>query len=209
MRAAIPQNTEHFRALYKPFELWWDRAEALRLVRWTAVEAKAIPPDLDEAEALIRVWGRKVGEDASRESVTDVWVMDALCTRNEEVQARDLVRLLAKAAVLSIGQGWDDRLLAPQAIRDALESVGRSKIDEIIEEMPDLGSALERFQALKTLRIPFEYTDLLKDEDRLALARLENAGIAWRDGEEIWLVSLYRRGLGVPLKPRRRERVLR
>jgi cellulose biosynthesis protein BcsQ len=212
VRAAIPQNTEHFRAIHKPFDLWWDRSEALRLVDWIAREAKVIDPNLTRADALLRIWGRKVGEDASRESVTDVWVMDALCTRSaevQEVQARDLVRLVAKAAELSIGQGWQDRLLAPQAIRDALPSVGRSKIVDIAEEFPPLGRALERMRALTALRVPFTRADLMTDEDRLALAELENAGIAWRDRDEIWLVSLYRRGLGMQLQPRRRERVLR
>jgi len=139
-----------------------------------------------------------------------VWVMDALSTRREEVQARDLVRLLAESAHLSVGQGWEDRILAPQAIRDALEKVGRAKIEEIREEQPELGEALEYFQSLGAqLRVPFRIDELAGDGGSRALLRLESAGIAWRDGEDYWLVSLYRRGLKIQLQSGRRERVLR
>jgi MinD-like ATPase involved in chromosome partitioning or flagellar assembly len=209
VRAAIPQNTEQFRSVYRAFELRWDRNEALRLVRWTAEQAGVITSgkSRDPAEDLLRIWGRKLGTDKSREAITQVWVMDALSTRKEEVQARDLVRLLAESAGLSIGMGWEDRILAPQAIRDALEKVGIAKIAEITEE---LGDALERFKTLGAeIRVPFRIGAMKEDASRLALSRLEASGIAWRDGEDYWLVSLYRRGLRIQLQPGRRERVLR
>lgn len=210
VRAAIPQNTEQFRALYRPYELRWDRAEALRLVQWTAQQADVLPPKLDRDEALVKLWGRKLGTERSREGISEIWILDALSTRKDEVQARDLIRLLAESAEQSVDAGWEDRILAPGAIRDALEEVGKSKIDELKEERPTLGRALDRIRKLADrIRVPFTTSDLTTDEDKLALLRLEDAGIAWRDGEEIWLVSLYRRGLGLQLQPRRREKVLR
>lgn len=210
VRAAIPQNTEQFRSLYRAYELRWDRREALRLVMWIGAQADVVGANAGEDDALLRVWGRKLGADSSREAISRVWVLDALSTRKEEVQARDLVRLVAEAARRSVGQAWDDRILAPQAIRDALEAVGRERIGEILEEHPDLGMALEHFRGLApTLRVPFAVAQMRDDRDRSALLRLEDAGIAWREGSEYWLVSLYRRGLGIQLQPHRRERVLR
>lgn len=213
VKAAIPQNTEQFRAAYQAYDLRWDRHEALRLVQWIVEQASVVPRGEDRAGTLLKLWGRKLGRDRSREAITENWVLDALSTLQDEVQARDLVRLIAEAAHLSSSQGrgeWDDRLLAPQAIRDALEKVGKKKIEEIVEEEPLLGEALKRFAVLGTsLRVPFTPAELPSDDDRLALVRLEDAGIARREGSEIWLVSLYRRGLGMQLQGARRERVLR
>jgi MinD-like ATPase involved in chromosome partitioning or flagellar assembly len=209
--AAILQNTEQFRAAYQAYDLRWDRHEALRLVQWIAQQAGVLPTGEEQSVTLLKLWGRKLGRDRSREAITENWVLDALSTRQDEVQARDLVRLIAEAANRSRGNDdWTDRLLAPPAIRDALETVGRKKIAEIVEEQPQLGQALERFRVLaNTLRIPFAPSELRSNEDQLALVRLEDAGIAWRDRGEVWLVSLYRRGLGIWLDGRRREKVLR
>jgi len=209
--AAVPQNAEQFRAAYQAYDLRWDRQEALRLVQWIGEQAHVVPQGEDRADALLKLWGRKLGRDRSREAITENWVLDALSTWQDEVQARDLVRLLAEAAARSKGRDeWDDRLLAPQAIRDALETVGQKKIEEIVEEQPQLGAALNLFRVLgATLRVPFTAADLPSDDERLALVRLEDAGIARRDGQEIWLVSLYRRGLGMQLQGARREKVLR
>lgn len=209
--AAIPQNTEQFRAAHQAYDLRWDRHEALRLVQWVVEQAGVVPRREQLSDTLLRLWGRKLGRDGSREAITENWVLDALSTRQDELQARDLVRLLAEAAARSRDRvEWEDRLLAPQAIRDALETVGQMKIREIVEEEPRLGAALERFRVLAaSLRVPFTPADLPTDEDRLALVRLEDAGIAWRDGTQIWLISLYRRGLGIQMQPARRERVLR
>jgi Mrp family chromosome partitioning ATPase len=210
VRAAITQNTEQFRSLYRAFELRWDKQEALRLVRWTAEQAGVNGLGGDSTNDLRRIWGRKLGKDRSREGITEMWVMDALSTRKEEVQARDLVRLLAESARLSVSQGWEDRILAPQAIRNALQHVGTARIGEIIEEEPELGEALTHFKTIGAqVRVPFRITQLTTIGDLAALARLETAGIAWRDGEDYWLVSLYRRGLCIQLQPGRRERVLR
>lgn len=209
--AAIPQNTEQFRVSHQAYDLRWDREEALRLVQWIVQQAGALNTGEERSSTLLRLWGRKLGRDRSRAGITENWVLDALSTRQGEVQARDLVRLIADAASRSVGKNeWADRLLAPQSIRDALETVGQKKIEEIVEEQPLLGRALERFRALGgMLRVPFKPSELPSDEDRVALVRLEDAGIAWRDGSDIWLVSLYRRGLGIQLYGDRRERVLR
>lgn len=209
--AAIPQNTEQFRTAYQAYELRWDRHEALRLVQWIAQQAGVLPTEEEQSDTLLKLWGRKLGRDRSREALTEYWVLDALSTRRDEVQARDLVRLIAESARLSRGnEDWADRLLVPQAIRNALETVGQKKIDEILEEQPQLGQALVRFRVLaNTLRVPFTPSELQSNDDQLALVLLEDAGIASRDRGEVWLVPLYRKGLGISLDGRRREKVLR
>lgn len=211
--AAILQNTEQFRAAYQAYDLQWDRQEALRLVQWIAQQAGVRPTGEEQSITLLELWGQKLGRDRSRAALTEYWVLHELSNRRDEVevQARDLVRLIAESARRSRGNAdWTDRLLVPQAIRDAVETVGQKKIDEIVQEQPQLGEALERFRVLgSTLRVPFTPAELRSNDDQLALVRLEDAGIAWRHRGEIWLIPLYRKGLGISLDIIRRRKILR
>ncbi len=138
--------------------------------------------------------------------------MDAMSTREMKasaLKARDVVRLIHEAAKLSMESG-EQPLLDWDAIRDALDVVGVAKVSDLAQQAPELSEALERVRALAgTHTVPFHYWELADDQDKLALLMLEEERIAFKERDEVWLVPLYRRGLGLRLAPRRRERVLR
>jgi hypothetical protein len=71
--------------------------------------------------ALAPLWGRKLGKDNSKEARSAEWVITALSDLKGQIQARDLVRFLSKAAYVSKDDTrWIDRILAPAAIRKLL-----------------------------------------------------------------------------------------
>ena len=130
--AAVVQNSGQLLNRYKPYALRWDKVEALRLVAWIARQAKLFPDahsveDISRmeeevlTEALVALWGRKLGGDQSREGRSAEWVLAALSDFLGQIQARDVVRLLNLAAEKSRGNAqWPDRVLAPVAVRDAV-----------------------------------------------------------------------------------------
>jgi len=212
--AAIEQNVEQFFAQYRAYELWWDHHEARRLVHWATITSGALDGlSASDESALTHVWGQRTGPRVSPPAPMDAWVMDAMSTRKQlasALKARDVVRLLAVASKLSVGRGSDDRLLEWSAILEALDVVGQEKVRELREQNPELGHALERIGNLRAEKtVPFRYPEISDGDDRLALLQLEEQDIAWQERREVWLVPLYRRGLGLRLAPRRRERVLR
>jgi len=83
----------------------------------------------------VPVWGKKLGQDNSREARTSAWVLDALSDFNGQIQARDLVRFVHFAAERS-GQDtrWPDRILTPTAIRESLPACSAQKVEEISKE---------------------------------------------------------------------------
>jgi hypothetical protein len=79
----------------------------------------------------VQLWGRKLGSERSREALSAEWVIATL-TVGGQIQARDLVRLLHKAAQASIKDSyWKERILVPAAIRGSLTECSRKKIEEI------------------------------------------------------------------------------
>lgn len=217
VRSALPQNVDQFLALYKPYELWWDHNEARRLVRWVARTSGALQGlDLPEDAVLLAVWGTRTGPGVASQAPMDAWVMDAMSTRNQAaasaLKARDVIRFLAEASHRSLAKPsvTEGPLLDWRSILDALDEVGKAKVNELREQYPSIGTVLARIAALKgTHKVPFRYEELPVDEDRLALLTLEVNEIAFRERNEVWLIPLYRRGLGLELAPRRRERVFR
>jgi hypothetical protein len=96
---------------------------------------------MDEAalvEGLAPLWGRKLGADKSRQGRSNEWIIAALSDFNNQVQARDLVRLLQHSAENSIGSPWTDRVLAPGAIRAAVDNCSSGKVEEISQENAEL-----------------------------------------------------------------------
>src|SRR5262249_47317488 len=98
-KSAIRQNFGQFSQLYEPFALRWNEEEALRLAVWLAMEAGLNTSSItakatelmsaDEAkQALIAIWGRKLGPDNSREARTAEWVIAALSDFRGQIQAR-------------------------------------------------------------------------------------------------------------------------
>lgn len=205
-RAAVPQNFGQFEKRYEKSALRWDPEEALRLVAWVCHRADALP-GLDEAriktanepelsEMLMPLWGDKMGSAKSREARSVRWFFAALSDFNGQIQARDVVSFLAEAAAGARGDTrWLDRLLPPNAMRNALKACSRQKIASIQEENPPVGHLLDRLNNLPAAqqKVPFRREDvgLSQDEARL----LETNGVLFRENDHYWIPEIYRHGL--------------
>jgi hypothetical protein len=146
---------------------------------------------------LVPLWGRKMGTPRSREARSAEWVLAALSDFNAQIQARDVVTFVNEAARRSVEDArWPDRLLAPQAMRDALQACSDLKIREIEDENPPLRLLFERMRGLPTekKRQPYrpEDVELASSE----IETLETNGVVFRDGDEYYMPEIFRLGLG-------------
>jgi MinD-like ATPase involved in chromosome partitioning or flagellar assembly len=217
--AAVKQNSAQLMARYEPYALKWNSTEALRLVAWVASKAGVLPtlrieeiPDLQQdelTEQLLPLWGRKLGSDRSREGRSAEWVLAALSDFRGQIQARDIVRLIKIAAATSVGAtAWTDRLLVPQAIRDAVAECSTEKIREISEENVQLKRIFEQLRLVpdESRSIPFTSEQVGLDAQDLLL--LETNGVLVSYEREYFMPEIFRRGLDFRLPQGARPRVL-
>lgn len=217
--AAVRQNAAQLMARYEPYALRWSSEEALRLVAWIARKVGILPDvggdRLREAdrheleERLVPLWGRKLGQDRSREARSAEWVIAALSDLRGQIQARDLVRLLAVAAKGSRDDRyWTDRILSPQSLRGALPECSQHKIAETTMENPVLGEVLDHLNRLSgdVKQIPFTADQVKLDRNQIRM--LEDSGVILREGDEYYMPEIFRLGLGFQLKMGARPRVL-
>lgn len=217
--SAVKQNTAQLIARYEQYGLKWGPDEALRLVLWTAAKARALSEVHAEAiekmdrarliDALIPLWGRKLGSERTNEARSADWVIVALSDLKGQIQARDLVRFLHEAAKASLGDSyWKDRILVPAAIRSAIGQCSREKIQEIGQENPEINEIFNKLRSLPEgdRQIPFtrEQVQLTIEEIKI----LEDNGGVLRDGEEYYVPEIFRLGLGFTLRRGARPRVL-
>jgi cellulose biosynthesis protein BcsQ len=218
---AITQNRNQFINRYNPYELNWNKKEALRLVDWICEKSKInISKDSssdelnvttgDLVESLYDLWGRKLGKDNSKEAKTAEWVLGALSDFNGLIQPRDLVRLIYIASKDSKSDTrWADRILVPKVIRESLRKCSSEKIDEISEENFQLKEIFDKIKSAeeKYRSIPFKRDDLDLTADEIAL--LNNSGMLILDNEVYWMPEIIRQGLNFSMKSGGRARVLR
>ena len=174
---------------------------------WVCQPRRSALPGLDEAriktanepelsEMLMPLWGDKMGSAKSREARSVRWFFAALSDFNGQIQARDIVSFLAEAAAGARGDTrWLDRLLPPNAMRNALKACSRQKIASIPEENPPLvtcsiGSATFPPPAEGAVHRR-EDVGLSQDEARL----LETNGVLFRENDHYWIPEIYRHGL--------------
>jgi MinD-like ATPase involved in chromosome partitioning or flagellar assembly len=218
--AAVVQNSGQLLARYEPYALRWDKVEALRLVAWIARQAGLFhePPTVEQiremeeeglTEALVPLWGRKLGSDRSREGRSAEWVLAALSDFLGQIQARDVVRLLYLAAGKSRGNTqWVDRVLAPVAVREAVADCSREKIAEISQENPALKEIFKKLAALVPERksVPFKQDEVELTPAELQLLQLN--GIAVVEAGSYYLAEIFRPGLEFRLPAGARPKVL-
>ena len=206
VQRAIVQNIGQFEKLYEPYKFKWDVERAIQLVVWIC-ERTGVPITYPEGksaqtvtvseavELLIFLWGRKLGSDKSREARSAVYVMSALADFNEEIQARDLVRLLSYAADQSVGQGYPDRLLIPRAVREAIAPCGKKKIEEVTQENQALDGPFKKLLGVSDSekRLPFSASDL--DLTGVEIDLLKANGVIKEYKTGYALAENYRRGL--------------
>ena len=213
VQIAIRQNVAQFLARYAPFQLQWSPEAFLRLAFWLCVRAGIVDDAFGQAERLgqealldklLPLWGRKLGQDKSREAFSARWVFASLCDLKGNVQARDLVRFLRFAAEIETdrqGSTWQDRVLAPESLRKAIPKCSLEKVDEAAKEIEPLRQWREQLKQLKEGRVvPFDASSVGLDAQQLTI--LQELGIIFEDtqvpvGEpRLYLPEIYRTGLG-------------
>ncbi|MBW4491778.1 MAG: AAA family ATPase [Oscillatoria princeps RMCB-10] len=217
--AAVRQNAAQMMARYEPYALKWNPEEALRLVAWVTRKADILPKlevekleDMREeelTEALIPLWGKKLGGEGSRQAFSAGWVIAALSDFRGQIQSRDLVRLLYLAAQASVNNsGWTDRILVPTAIRGALPECSRNKIEEIELENTALKKVFTklRSQPQEKRKIPFTRDELALSIEEMKT--LEDNGAVIREEDEYYMPEIFRLGLGFSLTAGWRPKVM-
>lgn len=213
VQAAIRQNVGQWLQRFQPFRLHWDPESFLRLAYMLSHQAEMHlsqkPPEslhLEELKTeLERVWGKKLGNEKSKEAHSARWVYAALCDLRGNVQARDLVRFLKFAAdeeSKRTGQTWPDRLLAPESMRKAIPRCSEEKVTEAKAEIASLRNWAEKMvrNQIRNVKVPFSATQAALDTS--LLNALQEIGVIYEDmdgnlGEErLFLPEIYRHGLG-------------
>ena len=210
--AAITQNVGQFLDKYSDFELKWNIEEVLRLVNWILIKSntfKNYPIDLkelnqkNESELIVplyKLWGMKMAKETSKEALSHNWILGSLANLKKEVQSRDIVRLLAMAAEKPLSESnvsYDDRILFPANIRQAIETVGIEKIREVKTENEPLKKVLEILET-KTSDIEFPCkVDKIKNViDDKQIKILEDNGVMTLYNGEYYMAEIYRKGMG-------------
>lgn len=211
-RYALVNNFKQFAERYSAFSLRWNWAEASALALWVSQQAGSLPPTvtpesltiLDEeqrSQALVELWGWKMGPSTSREARSLEWTMSSLSDFNRSIKARDLVRFLAESASRSTPNDvyHDERLLSPRAMRDAIGPCSKERVFETGEENVDLKRIFRKIEDLvgDQRELPWSYErahELIGSED---VRVLEDNGILFRSGDEFFVPELYRSGLNL------------
>lgn len=234
LRSTITQNLKQFENLYQAYDLAWDVDSFLRLVFWICGQSEVIGAEKnkDQIESLSReelitrlelLWGKKLGSDNSKEAHSFPWIFAALTDFNGRLQARDIVRFLYFAAYITADQAKDlqfvtkwstSRLLPPRAIRQAIESCSKEKVEETKEEYPVFKTWVE--EKLKNYnpsdkKIPFAVEQFNMEQQTVRM--LEEMGVIYEDKEQedmdrFYMPEIFREGLGFSLGKVARPRVM-
>jgi hypothetical protein len=209
-RLALTNNFKQFEDRYGAFALKWNWAEASALAFWIAKNSGAIssqrPPrdlvDMDEearGRELAALWGWKLGPKSSREARSQEWVMSSLSDFTRRIKARDLVRFLHEASKRSTpgDNYYDDRLLSPRAMRDAVDPCSSQRVAETGEENPELNEIFDKIKGLPESRreLPWILEQAVARIGVEAIRTLEGNGVFFRDGDEYYVPEIYRNGL--------------
>ncbi|WP_460151765.1 P-loop ATPase, Sll1717 family [Pseudomonas sp. S2_B07] len=234
VQASIRQNIAQYLSRFQPFRLEWTPETFLRLVYWLCSKSNIIQAKTELAEtlsmeellsALEELWGKKMGGNSSKEANSARWVFAALCDLNGRLQARDVVRFLkfsAKQMQTKRTEGWPDRLLYPEAIRQSLSECSREKVEEASTEILPLrewrvkllevsdefkkvpfnpgnvGLSDELIRSLKDIGVIYEDIDRLEDSDRFYLPEIYRTGLGFKSavGGRPRVQALLKRNLG-------------
>jgi hypothetical protein len=214
VQAAVRQNLGQLLQRYQPFRLQWNPESFLRLAFMLSCQAGIHEdnPKLAESlrieqlkDKLEKLWGKKLGNEKSKEAHSARWVYAALCDLKGNVQARDLVRFLKFASENESGRAgssWPDRILSPESMRKAIPSCSQEKVTEAIAEIAPLKNWVRLLQQnnARSLRVPFSQEDVYMSAD--LLAALQEIGVIYEDldgdlgDERLFLPEIYRSGLG-------------
>lgn len=217
-QSSIAVNFKQFEQANGQAELKWSSNDALRLVVWLV--SKADPKFYEDIEgidqasqnviddALVRLWGTKLGKASSNEAYSSRWILAALSDFNGQLQARDIIRFLKHASESPKKTTYNDRIIMPTEIRTAVSTCSMKKIDEVKQEYAALKPILERLQNLpekhKTLPLLPEHANLSSDEER----HMIQEGYLKREGDKFYLPEIIRHALGFKYGKGARPKVL-
>lgn len=213
---AIRLNFGQLKETYQDYALKWNAEEALRLFALFAHEADekkfASPSEMQRPqlkEALYPLWGKKLGQNTSREAESARWVVSALSNFNGDIQARDVVQLLNTCAKKGAEEAFPDRFIAPDVLRRAVETCSERKVEESREEDAILGELFDKLKKFRDeiRRVPFQARDV-SELSAQELAFLEDSGVLYRDGDDYYMAEIYRYGLNFDQAVRGRSRIV-
>lgn len=218
VEAAVRQNLDQYRREYASFALSWTEDDVLELAAWLATQSGAIPnlwsPEFvnltlsDKALRLEQLWGKKLGRDdtpgkRTKEAYTATWVIAVLSDLRGRLVPRDLVRLLANAALTS-PEGdestmYSHRLLTPRALRNAVEPTSARKVEETEEEISELQPIFAKFRVRKDEIVAPLSSEALSEIGitNQEIHVLAKHGIVFGDNPPYEVPELFRRGLGL------------
>lgn len=215
--AAVPQNSDQFRLLYKAFSLTWSEADVLELAAWLSTKSGALNiwssefqslSQSEREEKLFPLWGRKLGPDdkpgrRTAEAYTANWIIAVLSDMQSRLVARDLVRLLDHAAVSSVGNDDSEfantRLLTPQALKLAVKPTSIAKVKETQEEIAELGPVFDKFrQQPDRVVAPLDSSAIeVLELTQGDISLLQRHGILFGDAPPYEVPELFRMGLNL------------
>jgi len=216
---AITVNYEQFKQAFNYAELKWSSDEALKLAVWIVSHAvddfyKENTPIENSSQEIInqyleKLWGLKLGKKESNEAYSSRWILAALSDFNGQLQARDIIRFLKYASKPNNKKPpYNDRMLMPAEIRNAVSNCSKDKIKEIKAEYENLKPIFEKPENLssekKTLPMNLEEDALTTSEEKSMI----QSGYLTRDGEKLYLPEIIRHALGFRYERGARPRVL-
>ncbi|MBF0215075.1 MAG: hypothetical protein HQM00_16200 [Magnetococcales bacterium] len=214
---AIPQNRTQFTDRFKSYALRWTWQEALELAAWVSDKSGATEglwnqefaklSEADRSTRLKPLWGYKLGKDESNEAVSNNWVLSILSDLRGRIQARDVVRFLSLAARGSVNNVKSpDRILAPVAMKGAIQECSKKKVDELGEENVPLNEVFGKIRANDsaqlqgTLMSPCTFEDLASrgmGKEHIELLE-ENGIVFFNESEKTYhFPEIFRQGLNV------------
>ncbi|MBR7836962.1 hypothetical protein KDL01_27040 [Actinospica durhamensis] len=207
--AVMPDRRTGPRYSSRTASLDWEQDDALNFVDWLCERARVRDAKEDtrryiqQADSLDWLWGQRLGPNDSRVARSIDWFLDSVSGFNGVIRASDVAAVIGEAARLSVAGSddssseWEDRVLAPHALIEAVERVGRHKVFSLIEFDSIVGPILKKMSeldsSLKVLPFDADAADLTRVEVRALLA---NSILHRVDGGQYWLSKLYRLGLG-------------
>lgn len=213
VQSALRQNVGQFLGRYAPFRLEWNPESFLRLAYWLCALSGIVDNAQGQAERLSLeklleelepLWGKKLGNDGSKEAHSARWVFASLCDLKGNIQARDLVRFLKFASEIEVGrtgETWPNRILAPESMRKAIPKCSVEKVEEAAKEIAPLKDWIERLSGVTERKlVPFSAMNMQLGTGELIA--LQELGVIYEDTQvpaseaRLYLPEIYRTGLG-------------
>lgn len=212
-------NREQFERQNRNYALNWTHDEALKLALWLvnqAVPGFFVEKDVKIESAstelikksLEKLWGVKLGKRTSNEAYSYRWILAALSDFNSQLQARDIVRFLADATKEVGTEIYDDRIIMPKEIKNAVQTCSNNKVKEIKEEMKKLETILVKLEEApehqKVLPFAAGTFELTAKEEKLMIQE----GLLKIDDGKYYIPEIIRHALKFKYEKGARPKVL-